>query len=378
MTTFAGRWLTSFGPMELQQVNGDVKGAYYFNGMQSRIEGKMHDGKLLFRYQDVSGAGEGWFEMTPAGQFRGQYRLQGASNWGPWTGQREWAGIWETNFGRMRLNQNGDTVTGLYEGSTSGRIEGHVEGGKLVFHYIEANSGGEGWFELDPSHNSFKGAWRPQGGVQWGEWSGNRVFAQQGLTWLVVIEAHWQRSLGEAEYSYGEMLRAFFARVPNLAVRQRYFNDGPSLERWLRELIFIPEPAVVLISSHGTQEGVGVHNHRINPKVIVDCLREAGNVQLLHFATCLVCKEDNPGDFARRIGAAAPFPISGYTTAVDWGGSAVLEFNYFDLMFSKQMLPEQAAETMRKMIAWAGDVAPPGSPYGAAGFRFFKPVSTAS
>src|SRR6476619_5514288 len=105
MTTFAGRWFTSFGPMELQEANGVIKGAYWFRGVPSRIEGDLRGGKFVFRYQDPSGPGEGWFELTPSGQFQGQYRLQGTETWHAWLGQREWSAIWDTTFGRMRLNQ---------------------------------------------------------------------------------------------------------------------------------------------------------------------------------------------------------------------------------------------------------------------------------
>jgi hypothetical protein len=45
-------------------------------------------------------------------------------------------------------------------------------------------------------------------------------------------------------------------------------------------------------------------------------------------------------------------------------------------MLSKHMTPEHAAQTMLKNIAWAGDKAPADSPYGAAGFRFFKPAAS--
>ena len=236
MSTFAGRWLTSFGPMELQQNNGVIKGAYWFQGTRSPIEGSLREGKFVFRYQDASGPGEGWFELMPGGQFRGQYRLEGTANWHPWQGHREWAGIWDTSFGRMRLNQDGNRIRGMYDGVTSGQLEGQLDGKRFGFRYTEPTVRGEGWFELDEGQGTFHGSWRPEGAPAWGDWTGRRVFAQPGLTWLVVIR-HWQRSLGDAEYSYGEMLKTFFARVPSVAVRQRFFNDGPSLERWCRELV---------------------------------------------------------------------------------------------------------------------------------------------
>src|SRR5207253_54058 len=80
-------------------------------------------------------------------------------------------------------------------------------------------------------------------------------------------------------------------------------------------------------------------------------------VHLLHFATCLVLKEENAGDFARRVGAV-PYPISGYTTSIDWGGSAVLEFSYFDMILGKGIPPAEAAERLPKVVAYAGERAP--------------------
>jgi hypothetical protein len=373
MTTFAGRWITSFGPMELQQDGSAVHGAYRYQGVPGRIEGEMRGERFVFRYEDPTGAGEGWFELVTPNQFRGEYRLDGSDHWGGWLGDREgnglWQGLWDTSFGRLRLVQEEGRVSGAYSGASSGRIEGRPDGRRLVFRYFEPKVQGEGWFELAENRPIFHGAWRPDGAPAWGTWDGQRVFPRPGLTWLVVIEAHWQHSLADAEYSYGDMLKAFFARLPQVAVRQRIFNDEASMLHWCSELSYVAEPAIVLISSHGTHEGVGVQGQTIDPKLIVDSLRDGSNIQLLHFGACLVLKEENAGDFTRRIGKPAPFPISGYTTSVNWGGSAVLEFSYFDMILAKGMSPEQAAALLPTLIAYSGDVAPD-SPYGAAGFRF--------
>ena len=36
-------------------------------------------------------------------------------------------------------------------------------------------------------------------------------------------------------------------------------------------------------------------------------------------------------------------PVSGYTTSVDWSGSAILEFTYLDLILGKGLAPTEAA-----------------------------------
>ena len=68
---------------------------------------------------------------------------------------------------------------------------------------------------------------------------------------------------------------------------------------------------------------------------------------------------------------SAPFPVSGYATSVDWGASALLEFTYLDLILNRGMAPAEAAAKLPLLIRYAGDSAPRGSPYPAAGFRFF-------
>ncbi len=64
------------------------------------------------------------------------------------------------------------------------------------------------------------------------------------------------------------------------------------------------------------------------------------------------------------------FAVSGYTTSVDWGASALLEFTYLDLILNRGMGPAEAAAKLPSVVPYAGDQAPPGSPYPAAGFRF--------
>ena len=373
MTDFSGRWITTFGPIELHQDGRTIRGTYSYQNVDYPIQGKLEGERFVFRYQDATGAGDGWFELVGFGQFRGEYRLDGAERWLPWTGHREWDGIWETSFGRMRLVQEATRIHGSYSGPTTGTIEGRIDGSRFVFRYAEPTVKGEGWFELSRDAQVFQGAWHPEGAAGWGEWGGRRVHPTPGLTWLMVIEAPWQRSFADCEYSYGNMLKEFFARLPNVAVRHRFFNDETSMARWCQEVIYCPEPVIVLISSHGTQDGVAVNGKIIDAKLVVDTLRDANSVLLLHFAACLVLKEDHAGDFARRIERPAPFPISGYTQSVDWGASAVLEFSYFDMILGRGMAPEQAAERLPKLIAYATDRAPAESPYAAMGFRFVKP-----
>ena len=374
MSTFAGRWVTTFGLMELAQDDSTVRGTYWNQGVPCTLEGRQEGDRLTFHYREPAEAGEGWFVLSRYGRFSGQWRADGRDAWHDWQGQRLWDGVWETSFGRLRLVEAPDRVVGFYDGAGPARVEGKLEEGRLVFRYEEPQVGGEGVFELAEDAQSFAGQWRSDTMRDWSVWTGRRVRAVPGRIWLMVIEAHWQRSVAEGEYSFGGMLREFFARRPEVAVRQRFFNDEPSLQRWCRELLYFPEPAVVLIASHGSPQGVRVHGQTIDTRSVVDSLRHADNIQLLHFSSCLVLHEERRGDFARRVDCAVPFPVSGYTTSVDWGGSAIIEFTYLDLILAKGLPPTEAAALVPKLIAYAGDDQPADSPYAAAGFRFFPPV----
>ena len=274
---------------------------------------------------------------------------------------RGWDGIWETDFGRVRLVANRGRVHGFYECGGPSSIEGAVRGDALEFSYREPKVSGSGRFELTEEGAAFTGRWRARGERKWSSWSGRRIPALPGLRWLVVFEAHWQRSFAEGEYAFGHMLRELFARSSNVRVRQRFFHDAASLEQWCRELLYLPEPVVLVIASHGVAEGLSVHGEIIETKKIFASLHHAGNLKLLHFSSCLI------GLGRER----APFPVSGYTTSVDWGASALLEFTYLDLILNRDFDPAKAAATLLKLVRFAGNRAPRGSPYPAAGFCFF-------
>jgi hypothetical protein len=216
---------------------------------------------------------------------------------------------------------------------------------------------------------TFEGQWQQDGDALSGIWRGQRVLPVPGLTWLVVLEAHWQRSLADNEYAFGHMLREFFARLPNVRVRQRFFHDEASLLHWCRELLYLPEPAILVIASHGSPEGLAVLGHTIDTAKVIDCLHDAESLRLLHFSSCLVAKDGGTLD---ALATGRAFPVSGYTTSVDWGASALIEFTYLDLILSKNLSPAEAADQLCQLIGFAGDTTAPGSPYLPAGFRFFQ------
>lgn len=101
---------------------------------------------------------------------------------------------------------------------------------------------------------------------------------------------------------------------------------------------------------------------------IIDTLRGADALDLMHFSSCLV------GQDSEKAFGDIPFPISGYTTRIDWAESALTEFIYLDMMLEKGLPPAEAAEQLLRLVRFAGDEPIPGSPYQPAGFRFFAPA----
>jgi hypothetical protein len=375
MSTFAGKWQTTFGPMELAQDGKRVRGSYAYMGTECAVTGRIVGARLVFKYREPTIHGEGWFALTRRGKaFAGQYRPQGAERWGSWEGERiGFDGLWNASFGLLRLVEEGDRVHGYYETNGAATIEGRRDGDRLTFTYREPRLRGRGRFELAADGLSFQGEWRPHGAKDWRPWSGIRVRPQPNRTYLVVIEAPWQRWLGEPEYSFGSMLRAFFARVSHVEVRHRFFTNEAGLRKCCRDLLYIAEPVVLLLATHGRPDGIPVDGQTIGVRALAEALQYTGDLRLLHFSACLMLQDPEVVSFLREFAAGARLPISGYTTSVDWAASAIIEFTYLDLILSKGLTPAAAAEQLPKLLPFAGDKELDGATYHPAGFTMVTP-----
>jgi hypothetical protein len=364
--------------MKLTQDSTVVSGAYVLNGKSCSVQGTVARGRLTFTYREPNATGEGWFELAPDGQsFRGKWRPRGQTAWDDWTARRivlGLAGLWRTSYGEMRLVQEGDRIHGTYSGA--GTLTGKLEKGRLVFRYQETTVKGEGWFALAADSDSFRGKWRPDGQTEWQDWVGTRIEPAPGVVWLVVLEVPWEGGLAEEEYSFGQMLRAFFARAPQVKVRHKFVSSEADLRRWCGELAFLAEPVIVVIASHGSPQGIGVDGKSIGARPLVESLRYAVNVRLLHFSACETMKGKLAQDIRAGLGKSRPLPISGYTTCVDWGASAVIEFLYLDLILARGLTPADAAARLDKLLPFAGDKKVAQAPFASAGFRLLAPEVT--
>jgi hypothetical protein len=390
--TVAGDWDTTYGLMHLKQTDKTLEGVYGPGAQKARITGTLADNKFTFTYAEPNTAGEGWFEFAADGaSFTGKWREKGAPVWADWVGKRRagvidspdtFTGLWKTSYGRMRLRQTGNAVHGIYDFGIGSNITGTVEGRTLKFAYEQPDGEkGAGTFNLSADGREFAGTWKGgnAGAPMGGAWTGSRVVPTPGRVWLVVLEQNWERDFEEEEYSFGVMLRTFFARVPAVKVRHRFFADEAEFRRWCAELPYLAEPVYLHISSHGDKDGI----HTIGGKIIAaqtmaDCLRDIGDLRLLHFGTCLVAGGDIPGKIQKLLGESATFPISGYANAADWGGSAVVDFTYFDLMFSRHLSPAEAIEQTKRMLTFAGEHHQEGDAISPAGLVIIEPKPTAT
>lgn len=378
---FAGKWDATFGVLTLEQQNDRVTGSYDLRpGTPAKVEGRVVGNSLNFTFEEPDDRGEGRFELSGDGQsFAGKWKSASETEWNDWNGKRiadpktEFTGLWRTTFGPMRLRQTGSEVRGSYLWNGSAQIQGKCDGkGSFAFTYEQTDGErGEGVFSLAGDGLNFEGRWKATDKSDGGNWSGKRVESVPGRVWLVVLEENWESSLAEPEYSYGQMLRSFFTRVPNIQVRHRFVHTVADFRRWAAEAGFFAEPVVLYISSHGSAAGVQLGAETLTADALIDALRPVGQLRLLHFGSCEVMS----GDVPRKLSGARPpaerFPISGFTKTADWAGSAIVDFTYLELVLARGMDPAAAAAETRKLIKFADE--DQSTTIAGSGLRVFVP-----
>jgi hypothetical protein len=278
-------------------------------------------------------------------------------------------GLYQSSYGLLRLQRDGDAVSGSYPYGAGGIIEGTVEGDTLTFSYREPVAKGEGWFRA--TDFGFFGKWRAAGRSEWSDWSGTCAAPQPGVKWLVILEALWEDGLCTPEYAWGDMLRAYFQRHPHTHVRHRRVYGRADLIRGLNEVRYLAEPTVVIVASHGRAGRLCIAGAEFNAAELAEQLKSSPHVFLLHFSACAMLVDDAlPAlqDLVRE----QPLTISGYGTKVDWAGSAVLEFLYLDLVLGRGRTPADAYKAVHQELRFAGESAP-GSLVGATHFRIAAP-----
>ncbi|HEY7428996.1 MAG TPA: hypothetical protein VH682_32495 [Gemmataceae bacterium] len=375
MSSFSGQWLTTFGPMELSQDGASVRGDYRYLSAACSLEGEESHGRLVFTYQEPEVQGEGWFELTRGGKgFAGRFRPAGQDRWQPWGGERfGFDGLWNSSFGPLRLIEEGDQVRGCYAVGGGATLEGRRKGDRLTFRYREPKARGRGAFELAADCLSFQGEWQVRGDDRWQPWWGLRVRPQPDLTWLVVIEAPWQRFLAEQEYAFGNMLREFFARLSGVQVRHRFFANEPGLHKCLRDLVYIAEPIVLVLATHAVPEGIHVDGQTIRVPALLENLGPVGDLRLLHFSACSLMQDPAVVELFRSFSNVSGTDVSGYTTRVNWAASAIIEFTFLEMILGQGRPAAEAAAQLLKLLPFAGEEGVAEGAFPAAGFSIVTP-----
>ncbi len=197
-----GIWQTTFGELRLRQVGTEVVGDYDKHGT---IIGKYNASSGQVKGQFTYGNKKGHFTWTiKNGQLDGKWGYKNKPAKNQWTGKRvtaqtgeikshPWSGVWDTNYGQLRLLQRGGIVEGLYNKGDAKitKAEYNVRTKKLKGTFD--NNGRKGNFEftlsgLGTAQPSFKGKWA------WGDatpkqaWNGKRVEHTESLSrsYLVV------------------------------------------------------------------------------------------------------------------------------------------------------------------------------------------------
>jgi hypothetical protein len=371
--SFDGQWATSFGQMTLRQDGARVTGTYGRGGAENTLDGTVEAGRLTFRYEEAHERGTGWFRLRRSGCFSGEYLAERNTRPLPWQGWRGYDGLWDTSVGRLRLVQEAGRVWGSSELDASVRLEGDLEpGGRVALRLDGAELNGHGHLELDSTGYLLEGEWSEDGQPA-GTIGGQRAMPRPGLTWLVVLEAHRQRVLDDNEFALGRTLHELLARQRATQVRHRFFDDDPSLLRWCRQLLYLPEPSVVVVAGLGEPPGATDGGATIALQGglagMIDALRFADGLKVLHLSS----SASLAGQEIARTLKDAPFPVSGYTGNADWAQRTLVDAVYLDLLLDKGLTPDNAAELLAQLVRFAGTETPAGSPYLPAGFALVGP-----
>jgi len=80
---------------------------------------------------------------------------------GPMPPGATFAGVWDSNWGQMRLMQQGGHVHGTFQGFRSGSLSGDANGNLYVFRWTEYKTSqlGRGYLVMSPDGKALEGRW---------------------------------------------------------------------------------------------------------------------------------------------------------------------------------------------------------------------------
>jgi hypothetical protein len=70
-------------------------------------------------------------------------------------------GIWDSNWGQIKLLQQGSHVSGRYKGFRNGSVSGDLDGNVFIFKWtqMESRQWGRGYLKMSPDGERLEGRW---------------------------------------------------------------------------------------------------------------------------------------------------------------------------------------------------------------------------
>lgn len=196
---FAGEWRTTLGPTQLTVNGATVVGTYHAGDADGEIRGRLSEDATLLTGSWVLGNARGHFVLRcwkDAEAFAGRWWDDQEQREGEWIGVRpekqlaalsitpeQFAGDWQSNYGMMSLNVQGEKVTGIFDGS---RNDGHIDGqiipsdNKLIANWKDKRYSGRMIVRLRKSGKAFLGEWWYSDNQYGGFWYGVRPLETRG------------------------------------------------------------------------------------------------------------------------------------------------------------------------------------------------------
>ncbi len=178
-------------------------------------------------------------------------------------------GEWHTNFGTLKLSQNGADVHGDYEDvvvNDRGTLDGTVNGNTLKYHFVEAQWTGDGVFTMCADRASVAGySWISGTSAEYA-WSGTRVSGPPSDAAAPSAPASSpaliQSDEDEPSYASGAQRPNDFALLIGISkyrdIPEAEFaeKDADAMKRHLLAMGYPEENIIALIGDHATNTSI--------------------------------------------------------------------------------------------------------------------------
>ncbi|WP_372745114.1 hypothetical protein [Lutibacter sp.] len=205
----AGVYKTDYREMTLQQTGNRVTGTY--EGGNGKIDAILTGNKLEGTWSNSGSNKSGKFEFifnSDFSAFTGKYGYNNATPSKRWNGTKikssnvkvvntevetilnNVAGVYKTDYREMTLQQNGNRVTGTYEGG-NGKIDAILTGNKLVGTWSNSGSNKTGKFEFifNSDFSAFTGKYGYSNATPSKRWNGTKISSNSSTIKTTTQEA---------------------------------------------------------------------------------------------------------------------------------------------------------------------------------------------